>query len=154
MFYSVNTASLEDSSELVAQLNAAGLETVDLTANDLSKDHVRFLAGGSAQVPNEQIYRLEFPERAGALRKFLDALEDKFDISLFHYKRFASLSSLSISPLLPGTIPVAVFRSIRLPPLTFFGLASLIVAAAPSRASCCSAFSFRPPRSRRRSRRS
>lgn len=87
VFYSVNTASLEDSAELVSQLNEAGLETVDLSANDLSKDHVRFLAGGSAEVEHEAIYRLEFPERAGALRKFLNALEDRFDISLFHYKR-------------------------------------------------------------------
>eukprot|EP00617_Octactis_speculum_P019209 CAMPEP_0185772526 /NCGR_PEP_ID=MMETSP1174-20130828/69525_1 /TAXON_ID=35687 /ORGANISM="Dictyocha speculum, Strain CCMP1381" /LENGTH=584 /DNA_ID=CAMNT_0028458857 /DNA_START=136 /DNA_END=1890 /DNA_ORIENTATION=+ len=86
VFYSVNTASQEDSSELVKTLNGEGLETIDLSANDLSKDHVRFLAGGSADVADEEIYRIEFPEKAGALRSFLDALDSRFNISLFHYK--------------------------------------------------------------------
>ena len=31
--------------------------------------------------------RFEFPERAGALRNFLDAIGDEWNISLFHYRR-------------------------------------------------------------------
>jgi threonine dehydratase len=39
-----------------------------------------------AQVENEEIYRVEFPEKAGSLRMFLDAMNDEYDISLFHYR--------------------------------------------------------------------
>ena len=34
----------------------------------------------------ERVFRVEFPERPGALMKFLDALGSDFNISMFHYR--------------------------------------------------------------------
>jgi len=92
VFYSVDTESSEDAVRLVEELQEAGLETFDLTKNDLSKDHVRFLAGGHAEVQGEKIYRVEFPEKAGSLRMFLDAIGDDYNISLFHYRSAGSFT--------------------------------------------------------------
>jgi len=45
-------------------------------------------------VPGEELYRIEFPERAGALGRFLDALADRWDISLFHYRSSGTTKGL------------------------------------------------------------
>ena len=47
---------------------------------------MRHLVGGSATAPNEVLYRFEFPERPGALMRFLDAMSQGWNISLFHYR--------------------------------------------------------------------
>lgn len=39
----------------------------------------------SPPLPN-QLYRFEFPERPGALKRFLDALGRDWNVSLFHYR--------------------------------------------------------------------
>lgn len=45
------------------------------------------MSGGRAnQDPSERVYRFEFPETPGALKKFLDCLPDDLDITLFHYR--------------------------------------------------------------------
>jgi threonine dehydratase len=59
---------------------------LDLTDNELAKLHVRHLVGGPATAPNELLYRFEFPERPGALMRFLDAMSQGWNISLFHYR--------------------------------------------------------------------
>jgi threonine dehydratase len=62
-----------------------------LSDNELAKLHVRHLVGG--QVPgleDELVYRFEFPERPGALLKFLEAIGDNWNISLFHYRNHGS----------------------------------------------------------------
>ena len=64
---------------------------LDLSDNELAKLHVRHLVGG--QVPglkHELLYRFEFPERPGALRAFLQAVGDRWNISLFHYRNHGS----------------------------------------------------------------
>ena len=61
-------------------------ETLDLTANELAKDHARHLAGGRVTIEHERLYRFEFPERPGALSRFLDALNGGWNVSLFHYR--------------------------------------------------------------------
>jgi threonine dehydratase len=50
------------------------------------------MVGGHAPVnlENEVIYRFEFPERPGALMKFLSKLGGKWNISLFHYRNHGS----------------------------------------------------------------
>ncbi len=53
----------------------------------MAKVHVRYMVGGRAQgLADERLYRFQFPERPGALMKFLEALGDGFNISLFHYR--------------------------------------------------------------------
>jgi threonine dehydratase len=60
---------------------------VDLTDNEMAKLHVRHLVGGRAhQVEHELLYRFEFPDRPGALMKFLDSIGHRWNISLFHYR--------------------------------------------------------------------
>ena len=71
--------------ELFAQANYAA---VDLTDDEVAKTHIRYLIGGHACLPDEQLLRIMFPERPSALLKFLTTLGQDFDfnISLFHYR--------------------------------------------------------------------
>ncbi|XP_052175381.1 threonine dehydratase 1 biosynthetic, chloroplastic-like [Diospyros lotus] len=62
------------------------LQTVNLTNNDLAKDHLRHLMWGQSSVQDELLCRFVFPERPGALMKFLDAFSPRRNISLFHYR--------------------------------------------------------------------
>ncbi len=39
------------------------------------------------ELPHEKIYQVEFPERPGALKKFLSVLQPQWNITLFHYRR-------------------------------------------------------------------
>ncbi len=69
------------------QLTEQGFDNVDLTDNELAKTHVRYMVGGrSADVRNEKLYRFWFPERPGALARFLATMGADWNISLFHYR--------------------------------------------------------------------
>lgn len=73
--------------QLLAQLRADGYRVIDMTDNEMAKLHVRFMVGGHATgLTNERILRFEFPERPGALLKFLKAVGTQWNISLFHYR--------------------------------------------------------------------
>ncbi len=61
-------------------------EVTDLTNDEVAKLHIRYLIGGHAQLSDEHIFRVEFPERPGALLTFLERLGQQFNISLFHYR--------------------------------------------------------------------
>lgn len=67
-------------------MESSGLRTLDLTDNDLAKDHLRHLMGGRSNVEDELLCRFVFPERPGALMKFLDTFSPRWNISLFHYR--------------------------------------------------------------------
>jgi threonine dehydratase len=71
---------------LVEGLSAAGFDVVDMTGNEMAKLHVRFMVGGRARMPDERLLRFEFPERPGALMRFLDSAGSRWNISLFHYR--------------------------------------------------------------------
>lgn len=86
VLYSVGLHQEEELSALKERVEGAGMRTVDLTDNDLAKDHLRHLMGGRAHVEHELLYRFVFPERQGALMKFLDAFSPCWNISLFHYR--------------------------------------------------------------------
>jgi len=73
--------------ELLAHLREVGYEVIDLTDNDVAKLHIRHLVGGHVGgLPEERLYRFEFPERPGALLRFLNHLSGRWNISLFHYR--------------------------------------------------------------------
>ncbi len=73
--------------ELIARLRAADYPVVDMTDNEMAKLHVRYMVGGHArQVNHELLYRFEFPERPGALLRFLTRMGQNWNISLFHYR--------------------------------------------------------------------
>ena len=67
-------------------LRAAGFDVADMTGNELAKLHVRFMVGGRASMPDERLFRFEFPERPGALARFLESVGGRWNISLFHYR--------------------------------------------------------------------
>lgn len=78
----------DDLDELIKALEEKEYPVVNLTHNEMAKLHVRHMVGGYAQFNGvgEMIYRVEFPERPGALLKFLSALKGRWNISLFHYR--------------------------------------------------------------------
>jgi threonine dehydratase len=78
--------------EVTASLRAAGYGVTDMTDNEMAKLHVRYMVGGHANggVANERLYRFEFPERKGALLKFLQAVGTRWNITLFHYRNHGS----------------------------------------------------------------
>jgi len=72
--------------ELVDELAGHGFDVVDMTGNEMAKLHVRFMVGGRANLSDERLLRFEFPERPGALIRFLDSVGGRWNISLFHYR--------------------------------------------------------------------
>ncbi len=86
VFVGVQVGSRAESLKLVDSLRRHGLDTLDLTEDEMAKLHVRHMVGGHATVDNELIYRFEFPERPGALMKFLNSMSASWNISLFHYR--------------------------------------------------------------------
>jgi len=77
--------------ELVTAFEAAGHRVVDLSDDEMAKLHVRHMVGGRAPgIADERLYRFEFPERPGALLKFLQAVGSRWNISLFHYRNHGS----------------------------------------------------------------
>ncbi|HYL02796.1 MAG TPA: threonine ammonia-lyase, biosynthetic [Steroidobacteraceae bacterium] len=76
---------------VVAQLRAAGFAVTDMTDDEMAKLHVRYMVGGHAHgIEHELLYRFEFPERPGALLRFLQAIGARWNISLFHYRNHGS----------------------------------------------------------------
>jgi threonine dehydratase len=76
---------------LVRAIARAGFEVRDMTDNEMAKLHVRYMVGGQPRgLANERLYRFEFPERPGALLKFLQAIGSEWNISLFHYRNHGS----------------------------------------------------------------
>lgn len=87
IFVGVAIADPTESVKLVQDLQAQGLPALDLTDNEVAKLHLRHLVGGHApQAENEVMFRFEFPEKPGALMKFLDTMGHDWNISLFHYR--------------------------------------------------------------------
>ena len=73
--------------EIIDLLTANDLSVTDMTDNEVAKLHVRHMVGGRvAGLQNEMVFRFQFPERPGALLKFLEGLNDAWNISLFHYR--------------------------------------------------------------------
>lgn len=87
VFVGVSVRNREEATKLISSLEKNGLCTEDLTDNEMAKLHVRHLVGGRArEIENELLYRFEFPDRPGALMKFLDSMSHHWNISLFHYR--------------------------------------------------------------------
>ncbi|KAI9891690.1 MAG: Threonine dehydratase biosynthetic, chloroplastic [Vezdaea aestivalis] len=72
--------------DLIDRLEKAGTKVQNISDNELAKSHIRYLVGGRSGVPDERLYAFEFPERPGALAKFLMKLKPGLNISLFHYR--------------------------------------------------------------------
>lgn len=73
--------------KLIATLRERDYPVLDMTDNEMAKLHIRYMVGGRvAGMLDEHLYRFEFPERPGALLRFLNRIGQKWNISLFHYR--------------------------------------------------------------------
>ncbi len=87
VFVGVQVRDRKETAQLVRALRRRGLKTLDLSDNELAKLHVRHMVGGHApRAKHEILYRFEFPERPGALMRFLNSMSRGWNISLFHYR--------------------------------------------------------------------
>jgi len=76
-----------DKPGLIEQLTKLGYEVLDISSNETAKLHIRYMVGGRVTaLQDEIILRCEFPERPGALLKFLDGVGMEWNITLFHYR--------------------------------------------------------------------
>jgi len=94
IFVGVQTSGSRDEQDLIHDLQAAGFPCLDLSNDELSKLHLRHMVGGRMPASageasghgRELLYRFEFPERPGALMRFLTSLHPDWNISIFHYR--------------------------------------------------------------------
>jgi threonine dehydratase len=77
--------------QMIEHLQTSGYRVTDMTDNELAKLHIRYMVGGRPTgLADELLLRFEFPERPGALSRFLEAIGSRWNISLFHYRNHGS----------------------------------------------------------------
>jgi threonine dehydratase len=87
VFVGLSTQAKGESSQIAKRLNKQGFKALDLTHDELAKEHLRHMVGGHSSLSqDERLMRFEFPERPGALLKFLSLMRPGWNISLFHYR--------------------------------------------------------------------
>src|SRR5688572_17019463 len=94
----------EEKNEVITRLREEGFPVLDMSENEMAKEHVRYMVGGRAPgLTDELIFRFEFPERPGALLRFLESLAPEWNISLFHYRNHGAdygriLAGIQVAP--------------------------------------------------------
>jgi threonine dehydratase len=91
----------KECTDLIARLVKGGYPAVDISDLELAQVHLRHLVGGHSETNdnsttsllNERIFQVEFPERPGALRRFLPGVSPRWLVTLFHYRRTGNRSS-------------------------------------------------------------
>jgi threonine dehydratase len=87
VFVGLTTHGKGESAKIAANFSRHGFEALDLTHDELAKEHIRHMVGGhSALARDERLLRFVFPERPGALMKFLSHMRPGWNITLFHYR--------------------------------------------------------------------
>ena len=87
VFVGLTTQGEGESTKISNSFKKHGFENIDLTHDDLAKEHIRHMVGGHSNLAkNERLMRFVFPERPGALLKFLNLMRPGWNISLFHYR--------------------------------------------------------------------
>ena len=87
MFVGVAIGNRDEAHKLARSFERHGFQTLDLTDDELAKQHVRHMVGGRSELAHdERLYRFIFPERPGALMRFLSTMHPGWNISLFHYR--------------------------------------------------------------------
>lgn len=87
IFVGIQIENRADAVKMMANFEERGFKTLDLTDDELTKLHLRHMVGGrSALAHDELLYRFEFPERPGALMRFVGSMSPNWNISLFHYR--------------------------------------------------------------------
>ena len=87
VFVGLTTHGKGESGKIAANLARHGFAALDLTHDELAKEHIRHMVGGISKLAqDERLLRFVFPERPGALLKFLSLMRPGWNISLFHYR--------------------------------------------------------------------
>ena len=87
VFVGIAIAKRDEADRIARNFERHHFATVNLTDDELAKEHVRHMVGGRSELAREErLFRFEFPERPGALMRFLAALHPGWNISLFHYR--------------------------------------------------------------------
>ncbi|VVD73909.1 threonine dehydratase [Pandoraea cepalis] len=87
IFVGIQMHNRDEGERIKAGFERHGFPTLDLSNDELSKQHIRYMVGGrSTLASHEVLYRFQFPERPGALMTFLSAMSPNWNISLFHYR--------------------------------------------------------------------
>jgi threonine dehydratase len=87
VFVGISIARRDEAQRIARNFDRHGFATVDLTDDELAKEHVRHMVGGRSELAqDERLYRFQFPERPGALMRFLATMHPSWNISLFHYR--------------------------------------------------------------------
>ncbi|MEA5572025.1 threonine ammonia-lyase, biosynthetic [Calothrix sp. UHCC 0171] len=87
IFVGVQIQNRADRAKMVANFEECGFQTLDLTDDELTKLHLRHMVGGRSTLAHHELfYRFEFPERPGALMKFVSSMSPNWNISVFHYR--------------------------------------------------------------------
>lgn len=91
IFVGLQIQNRADALHMAQVFEANGLKTLDLTDDELAKMHLRHMVGGRSSLAHDELlYRFEFPERPGALMKFVSSMSPDWNISLFHYRNNGS----------------------------------------------------------------
>lgn len=91
IFVGLQIQNRADALHMAQVFEASGLKTLDLTDDELAKMHLRHMVGGRSPLAHDELlYRFEFPERPGALMKFVSSMSPDWNISLFHYRNNGS----------------------------------------------------------------
>jgi threonine dehydratase len=87
VFVGIQIGNADEAGKIARNFEKAGFGVLDLTHDELAKVHIRHLVGGKSELAGDELlYRFEFPERPGALMKFLSSMNPGWNISLFHYR--------------------------------------------------------------------
>lgn len=87
VFVGLQIQSADEIAVLEQHFIDMGFPTINLTNNEMAKTHLRYMVGGKSDLASHEVlYRFEFPERPGALRRFLTSMNPEWNISLFHYR--------------------------------------------------------------------
>ena len=87
VFVGLTTQGPGESKKIASLFKRQGFDALDLTHDELAKEHIRHMVGGHSPLAQEErLLRFVFPERPGALLKFLSLMRPGWNISLFHYR--------------------------------------------------------------------
>jgi threonine dehydratase len=87
VFVGIAIARRDEAGRIARSFERHAFPTVDLTDDELAKEHVRHMVGGHTELArDERLFRFIFPERPGALMRFLSSMHPGWNISLFHYR--------------------------------------------------------------------
>ncbi|MEP5765754.1 MAG: threonine ammonia-lyase, biosynthetic [Halieaceae bacterium] len=115
IFVGLKVEAGSDREQVIAPLVNKGYPVTDLTDNEMAKLHIRHMVGGPVHgsIDNEVVFRVEFPERPGALFNFLTHVGQRWNISMFHYRSHGAaygrvLLGLQVDPAERGELAAAL----------------------------------------------